>query len=324
MSSKLPSSQKSSSGFLIAFLSAAVLSFTGILIRKVSQDYGLPALILAFWRDIFVVVCAFPFYLFIKPQLLKIKRSDLPFLIAFGFVLAFFNILWTLAVTLTGASIATVLVYSSAGFTALLGYFLLGESLGWVKLSAVVLSLAGCVLVSGATNPQAWQNNTLGIITGLFSGLLYAIYSLMGRHASRKNLNPWTTLIYTFFFAAIILLLLNLLPMNFLPASAKSPSEMFLLGTQWRGWLLLILLAGGPTLIGFGLYNVSLGLLPSSTANLILTSEPGMTGIAAFFLLGERLTQLELIGSALILAALLLLRLRKPKKIEDQSLPPTI
>jgi drug/metabolite transporter (DMT)-like permease len=57
---------------------------------------------------------------------------------------------------------------------------------------------------------------------------------------------------------------------------------------------------------------------------LILTSEPVITGIAAFFLLGERLTQLELIGSALILAALLLLRLRKPKKIEDQSLPPTI
>jgi drug/metabolite transporter (DMT)-like permease len=86
---------------------------------------------------------------------------------------------------------------------------------------------------------------------------------------------------------------------------------MFFLGAQWRGWLLLLLLAAGPTLIGFGLYNVSLGLLPSSTANLILTLEPVLTAITAFFLLGERLTPLELLGSSLILTALVLLRLRK-------------
>jgi drug/metabolite transporter (DMT)-like permease len=86
---------------------------------------------------------------------------------------------------------------------------------------------------------------------------------------------------------------------------------MFFLGAQWRGWLLLLLLAAGPTLLGFGLYNVSLGLLPSSTANLIVTLEPVLTSITAYFLLDERLTPLELVGSGLILAALVILRLRR-------------
>jgi len=308
-------------GYMIALVSAAVLAFTSILIRMVSEDYGLPALILAFWRDFFVVLCALLYLGIFKPSLLKIERKHLLFLITFGAVLALFNILWTLAVTLTGAAVATVLVYSSAGFTALLGRLLLKETLDTKKVVAVILCLAGCVLVSGATSAAAWRTNTLGIVTGVLSGLLYAIYSLMGRRAAQKKINPWTALFYTFLFAALILLGINLLPDNLFPATADHPAEMFLLGTQWRGWLLLLLLAAGPTLIGFGLYNVSLNLLPSSTANLILTVEPVLTAIAAFFLLGERLTPLELLGSALIMTALVILRLRrKPKAIPQNSL----
>ncbi len=305
-------------GFLVALAAAVVLSFTGILIRMVSEDYGLPALILAFWRDCFVVLCALPFLAIFKPKLLKVDSRQIPFLIAFGAVLALFNILWTLAVTLTGAAVATVLSYSSGGFTAFFGWWLLKETLGLKKITAVVLCLVGALFVSGATQAAAWQTNALGILTGLFSGLLYAAYSLMGRTAKHRGLNPWTALFYTFLFAALILLAINLLPLPFIPATASHPADMFFLGTQWRGWLLLLLLAAGPTLLGYGLYNVSLSMLPSSTANLIVTIEPVLTSITAFFLLNERLTPLELLGSGLILAALVILRLRKraPKTTE--------
>lgn len=298
-------------GFMIAFVSAIILSFTGILIRLISQNYGVPALILAFWREIFVVLSVFPFLLFSRSRLLKIQRKDLPFLFLFGAVLAVFNILWTLAVTLTGAAVATVLVYSSAAFTAILGRIFLKEQLGWVKTIAIILCLVGCVFVSGATNEAVWQTNALGIITGLSSGLLYGIYSLVGRRATQRSINPWTSLFYSFLFAATILLTLNLLPLDFLPGTAQNPMEMFMLGDAWQGWLLLVLLAAGPTLLGFGLYNVSLGLLPSSTANLILTSEPVFTTISAYFLLGERLSGPEILGSVLILGALVFLRLVK-------------
>jgi drug/metabolite transporter (DMT)-like permease len=312
--------EKLNQGFVIAFFSAIILSFTGILIRLVSEDYQLPALILAFWRDIFVVLCAFPFFIFIRPTLLRIKKKHILFLIAYGSVLALFNILWTLAVTLTGASIATVLVYSSTGFTALLGWLFLKEILGWTKVLAVILCLVGCLFVSGAVDVNAWQTNTLGILSGALSGLLYAMYNLFGRYATQRGLNPWTTLFYTFLIAALILLLINVLPLDFIPKTASRPMELLQLGSQWRGWGLLILLAAGPTLIGFGLLNVSLGMLPSSTVNLILTLEPVVTGIVAFFLLGERLTHIELIGSGLILTALFMVRLRSTVKPRNENL----
>ena len=111
----------------------------------------------------------------------------------------------------------------------------------------------------------------------------------------------------------MFLLVINMIPNHFIPAAARKPADMLQLGSQWYGWLLLILLAAGPTLFGFGLYNISLGLLHSSTANLILTFEPVMTGIVAYFLLGERLTPLELFGSSLILIALCLLHANKPE-----------
>ena len=300
-------------GFLIALISAFILAFTGILIRLVSEDYQVPALVIAFWRDLFVVVCALPFLLASKSRLLRIEKKHLPFLITFGFVLAVFNISWTLAVTLTGAAVATVLVYSSAAFTAVLGWFLLKERLGTQKIFAVVLCLCGCTLVSGAVNAESWQTNPRGIITGLLSGLLYAFYSLLGRRGSQKGLNPWTILFYSFLFAAIILLSINLMPIEFLPGTASKAADLLILQTNWRGWLLLLILAAGPTLLGFGLYNISLGMLPSSTANLILTVEPVLTTIIAFFLLGERLSLLEIIGSGFVIVALLLLRLRATK-----------
>ena len=55
---------------------------------------------------------------------------------------------------------------------------------------------------------------------------------------------------------------------------------------------MLFLVAAGPTLAGFGLYNVSLTYLPSSVANLVLTLEPAFTAVIAYFLLDEQMTRI--------------------------------
>jgi drug/metabolite transporter (DMT)-like permease len=298
-------------GYALAMISAAVLSTTAILIRHLTQAYHMPPLVLAFWRDGFVALTLLPVLGLLRPALLHVQRKHLPFLIAYGLALATFNALWTLSVALNGAAISTVLVYCSAGFTALLGWWLLREGLGWTKLVAIALSLGGCVLVSGALDPAIWRVNLVGILTGVLSGLFYAIYSLMGRSASQRGLNPWTTLLSTFGFAAVFLLFLNLLPARLLPGTAAHPADLFWLGNALPGWGLLFLLAAGPTVAGFGLYNISLGHLPSSVANLIVTLEPAFTAVIAYFLLGERLNGIQLAGSLTILAGVAFLRIHE-------------
>ena len=308
MQTSPPSSSSLARGYTIAVISALFLSTTAIFIRHLTLTYQLPALVLAFWRDVFVVLTLLAALGLLRPRLLKVARRHLAYLTGYGLVLAVFNAMWTLSVALNGAAVATVLVYCSAGFTALLGWWLLKERLGWAKLLAVVFSLSGCLLVSGALDSSSWQANLLGIATGVLSGLCYAAYSLLGRSAAQRGLNPWTTLVYTFGFAALFLLAVNLLPGGPLPGAAARPGELFWLGNALEGWGVLFLLAAVPTLAGFGFYNVSLSYLPSSVANLIVTMEPAFTAIFAYILFNERLSAIQLGGGFLIVSGVVLLR----------------
>ena len=153
----------------------------------------------------------------LHPHLLKADRRHLPYLLLYGLVLAIFNSLWTLSVALNGAAVSTILVYCSAGFTAVLGWWLLKEGLGWAKLLAVALALGGCVLVSGALDATQGGLSGGGILAGVLAGLCYAAYSLMGRSAANRGLNPWVTIMYTFAFAACFMLAANLLGGGKLP-----------------------------------------------------------------------------------------------------------
>ncbi len=309
MSTATPSRSHLTRGYSIALISAAILSTTAIFIRYLTQTYQIPALVLAFWRAGFVSLTLLPAIGLLRPVLLRVSRQNLRYLIAYGVVLAIFNSLWTLSVALNGAAVATVLAYCSAAFTALLGWWLLHERLDWAKLLAVLICLGGCVLVSGALDAGVWRTNVVGITTGVLSGLGYAIYSLMGRAASQRGLNPWTTLLYTFSFATAFLLLFNLLPGEFLIGAATHPADLFWLGDSLAGWGILLLLAAGPTVAGFGLYNVSLAYLPSSVANLIATTEPAFTASIAYILLGERFSGVQVGGSLMILTGVIFLRI---------------
>lgn len=296
-------------GYLMGVASAAVLSTTAVLIRHLTETYHAPPLVLALWRDVFVVLTLVLVLGWLRPARLRVARSHWLYLTGYGLVLAVFNSLWTVSVALNGAAVATVLVYCSAGFTVLLGWWLLGEGLGWTKLGAVILSLGGCLLVSDALDSSAWRVNWPGIATGVLSGLSYAAYSLMGRSAHQRGLNPWTTLLYTFALATVFLLIANLGGAGILPGTAPEPADLFWFGRAWAGWAVLLILAAGPTVIGFGLYNITLTHLPSSVANLIVTLEPPFTAVTAYFALGERLTAVQLWGGLLTLAGVAVLRL---------------
>jgi len=296
-------------GYTIALISAAFLSTTAIFIRYLTLTYAIPPLVLALWRDAFVMLTLLPVLGIVRPALLRVQRRHVFYLAVYGFVLAIFNILWTFSVALNGAAVSTVLVYCSAAFTALLGWWLLKEHLDGIKLLAVAFSLGGCVLVSGLLTQTVWRVSVIGVLIGMLAGLSFAVYSLMGRSAAQRGLNPWTTLCYTFGFAMLFLLGFNLLPEQVMPGGAASLADFFWLGKAWAGWGVLFLLAAGPTVAGFGLYNVSLGYLPSSVVNLIATSEPVFTAISAYFLLGERLNGMQLFGSWMILSGVVMLRI---------------
>jgi len=295
-------------GYAIAIASAAVLSSTAPFIRHLTLAYRVPALVLALWRDALVAAVLSVALALFRPALLRIRKSDLPLLLLYGLVLAVFNACWTLSVALTGAALATVLAYSSAVFSAVLGWWLFREPLGPGKAVAVLLCVGGCALVAGLPGVSARSVSLGGIALGVASGLCYAAYGLLGRAASRRGLSAWTTVLYSFGIAGVLLLALDLLAAGRLPGAPATAAEVASVGGP-AAWAILFALAAGPTVLGFGLYNVSLAWLPASTANLVLTLEPLFTTAIAYLALGERLSSAALVGSALILGGVLLVHL---------------
>jgi len=298
-------------GYIAAVGSALFLSLSAIFIMHLTMDYDLPALVLTYWRELIVAAVLALYFMIVKPERLRGVQGQIGYLIGYGFVLALFNALWTLSVALNGAAVATVLVYSSAGFTVILGWVLLKEKLTLAKMFIAALCLLGCAFIVNAFDPKLWGLNTGGVITGICTGLFYALYSIMGRSASQRGLNTWTTMLYIFGFASIFMLGFNLIGGGRIPGSATHPSDMLWLGNAWTGWLLLAALAVGPTLMGFGLYNVSLRYLTSSKTNLVVMIEPVFTAVIAYFVFGEMLTITQLAGGMMILGAVALLRLGK-------------
>ena len=181
---------RSAQGYSAALAGAVFLSTTSIFIRHLVTEFDMPPLVLAFWRNVFVVSTLVPFMLLFNRKLLRVERAHIPFLAAFGLMLAGFNGFWAISVAQNGAAVATVMVYCSVAYTAILGWKFLGESLGALKFAAIVLCLCGCALISGALNASAWQSNLPGVVAGLLTGLCYTAYSLMGRVTSERGLGP--------------------------------------------------------------------------------------------------------------------------------------
>ncbi len=296
-----------SRGYIIALTATVIWSTTGIIISYLNVTYSLPSLVLAFWRDLFVSFgMVVGLLLFNRPRF-QLDRKHWNFIIVYGFVLAVFNSMWTFSVQYNGAAVATVMAFSSPAMTAILSKIIFKEQFSNIKIISILLSIAGIVFVSGAYNPSAWNLNPLGIIFGLLTGLLFAIYNLQAKHASDTHINSWTALLYSFSIATVFLFFFNIGSDLFI-TSQPVFTDMLWLGDSTVGWGILFFLGVAPTLGGFGLYTLSIRYLSPTTANLIATLEPAFTAILAYLLLNEILTGTQLFGSFLVLLGVILLR----------------
>lgn len=283
-------------------------SSTGVIISYLSRTYAIPSLVLAFWRDLFLSFALILVFVLFSRSRLTLPREQGFFFLGFGFIVAVFNSAWTFSVEFNGAAIATVFAFSSPAFTAILSHWILKEKISPVKLISILLSIVGIALISSAFDTSSWQANAPGIFFGLATGLAFAGYNLMGKSASNRGIDSWTTLLYSFGIATVFLFLFNV---TFDIVSAKPLlGDILWLKDSLPGWSLLILLGIGPTLMGFGLYTHSLNYLPATVSNLIATLEPILTAIWAFFIFGEVLNGLQIFGGLLVFAGVVLLRLR--------------
>jgi drug/metabolite transporter (DMT)-like permease len=212
------------------------------------------------------------------------------------------------AVSKIQVAAAILLEYLAPIFVAFFSICFWKERFTVSKLSALLLSFAGCYLVVGGYNIHLLNINRLGIIAGLVSAVCMAGYTLLGEKGMHRY-QPLTLLFYALAFAALTWHLLYP-PFHYIVAGFSL--------SQW-GWILYIAVIG--TIAPYGLYFVGVNYIRSTRALITATLEPISAGFMAFFFLGEALEHLQILGGTAVVLAVVLLQLQRE---QDEMAPELI
>ncbi len=286
-------------GYLAVLAAGALWGTSGIFVKLIVDSSNVSATALAFWRDIstFTVLVAGGL-LFNRRQLI-VKRADLPWLAGMGISLGIFHVFWNLGVVLNGAAVTTVQQAAMPAIVAIVAWFIWQEPLTWRKIMAIVLTFVGTVLVSGMAELGQVELTTSGLLVGLGVPIFYAGWSLFGKKL-RSGYDALVVLTYAFGFATLVLL-----PLQFyITQPFPVPSITYV----WFAGLIF-----GATLGGFVTYLFSLGRLQASVASILAMSEIAFVAVYAYFLLGERMTVTQILGTVLVVFGVVILFRRRRK-----------
>ncbi len=229
----------------------------------------------------------------------RVRPEHLPLLILFGVVgmagvqLAYYEAVKRLPVALA------VLIQYLAPLLMLVYVWLRGRRVGARLWVAALLTLVGCYFAVGAYDANLLQVNLEGTLIALLSAAIFAFYLLVAERIVRAY-SAWTLLLYGFGIAALAWTVAR--PWWTLPfATWDATTYLLILGVAIVG-----------TLVPFFLSSTALAMLPATRVGLTETMEPVVAGIAAFLVLGEALAGPQLVGSALVLGGIALVRSVQP------------
>ena len=287
--------RKRNIGPALIILAGCFWGSMGIFVRKLT-GYGFSPIQIVTLR-ITVAALVFCLVLLARDRSgFRIALRDLPLFLGLGFgSILFFTVCYFSAITMMPLSTAAILLYTSPIWIMLMSALFFRERLNRVKLLALALAFAGCVLVSGISG----EGLTLtGLLLGLGSGLGYGLYSILGTVALRKY-SPYTVTTYTFLFAAAGAWLVC------------GPADMvsrFSAADNVPGLLLFCVLTGLVTaVVPFLAYTLGLRTVEAGRAGILATVEPLVAALVGILVFSEPLTLLSGLGIVLILTAVVLL-----------------
>ena len=206
-----------------------------------------------------------------------------------GQSLAFFN-----ALTMASASLVALLLYAYPAIVTVLSVVVLHERLTRRKVTALGIALAGATLTVG---PEI-SGRPLGIGLGATAAVVYSLYILAGsRLTPRTGALPSATVIMAS--AAVVY------------AAAAAVQRPAWPGTA-GSWAAVVAMALVSTVVAISAFFAGLARLGPTEASTLSTFEPVVTVVLAALVLDEWIRPLQLVGGALILAAVVLLSFAPP------------
>lgn len=204
----------------------------------------------------------------------------------------------------TSAAVSAILLYTSPIFVMILSLIFFKEKLSAVRITAFVIAIVGCVLVSGVSSGA--QISAKGLIFGLLAGFTYSLYGILTVFYMKKNTERLAFSAHSFIFAGIATLF------------TVNPSAMVQKAVGADGVLpitvgFFALFSLATAVLPFVLYTYGLSGVKPSTASILAFVEPLTAAALGFFVLHQSMDIMGGIGFVLIIVAIVVLNLEKTK-----------
>lgn len=279
-----------------------IFGFTGILGKLISIE----AEPLVFWR-VTLGGLTTALYLMIRRKwvawdvLSALKAGGIGWIVAAHWVTFFASI------KASSVGLALTMLATAPLFVGLIEPLVYKRKLAWRELAVAAVVFVGIALVF-----QAEQDQTLGILLGLASALLAAVFSTLNGVMVRQH-DP-----------------INLSAVELLSASlgmgvwlaVQQQFDATLISLSSADWLWIGLLAVVATSFAFMVsIQVLKDLTPFESA-MAINLEPIYAIVLAYFLFGERFSPGFYVGAALVIGAVFLDTLLRARKPETATTPP--
>ena len=284
-------------GDILIIIAGLFWGSMGIFVRHLN-DLGFSSIQVACLRLVTAGIL-FALILLIKDRKgFKIAARDIPLFLALGLVsILFFTCCYFTAIRLMTMSTAAILLYTSPIWVMVLAIIFLKEKITLQKIIALILAFAGCVLVSGFGG----KVTVVSVLVGLGSGLGYGLYSIFGTFALKKY-SPYTVTCYTFLIAGFgSIFVAN--PADLIAKISAVDNKLSLFG-------FVLLTAIVTAVIPFLLYTLGLNKTTAGKAAVLATVEPAAATLFGFFVMGEKVGIIAVVGILLVFAAIVILSLK--------------
>lgn len=282
-----------------AVLSAGCIWGTTGIFTRLLGGYGYDPMTVTFARlslSFIILFCLI--FAMGRRDLLRIRLKDLWIFIGTGASSAILlNYFFNTSVLLNSLALATVLLATMPIFVVLLSAPFFNEHVTSVKVQALIVVFAGCVLASGFVGSDS-VFSPIGILVGIISAMGYALYSVMSRFALNRGYGSFTINLYSLGIGALVCL-------PFANFSAISASIQIAPAT-----LLVILLFNALcSLLPYMLYTYGMNFMETGKASILVSVEPVAAAIFGITIYGEIPTLICVVGIVLVLAGIVLLNL---------------
>lgn len=301
-----PSSTRTQAIGAVMYLVAAFLFALNGSVAKAQIEAGLSAAQVTEIRTLGCAVLLLIFLAITKPASLRVRRSEIPFLLLFG-VLAYAMtpFLFFLSVELLPVAIAALLAFLAPVLVALWLRFVKKEPVGKGIWVALVLVVGGLLLVS-----QVWSGMTLsplGVFYGLLTAAALAAYLLLGEEGARRR-DVMSLAFWGFAIATVTWSILA--PWWAFPWDLLSSTTSMFDGavTGIPVWSLVVLMIV-ISVVPFVLVLMSLQRIGAQRGGILGTTEPIWAALIAFVLLGEIITPVQGLGGIIVLAGVIVAEL---------------